>query len=82
MPSSEDCTLVIRGLTAGVTVADIQRYFQGYNFIPNSIQVASNVERTVFEATLLFSSSSEALRALKEKEVGYIGPSYIKLYKR
>merc|ERR1712137_989265 len=78
----EDNSLVIRGLTAGVTVADIQRYFQGYSFIPNSIQVASNMERTVFEATLLFSSPSEANRALKEKEVGYIGPSYVKLYKR
>lgn len=80
-PTAEDNSLVIRGLTAGVTVADIQRYFQGYSFIPNSIQVASNIERTVFEATLLFSSSSEANRALKEKEVGYIGPSYVKLYK-
>merc|ERR1712137_61010 len=82
VPPQEDNSLVIRGLTAGVTVADIQRYFQGNSFIPNSIQVASNMERTVFEATLLFSSPSEANRALKEKETGYIGPSYVKLYKR
>ena len=75
-------SVVIRGLAATTTVADIQKYFAGYQILPDSIQVASNVERTVFEATVRFSTVSEASRVLREKESGYIGSSYVKLYER
>lgn len=82
VPFQEEPSVVIRGLTAHVTVADIQRYFIGYNFIPDSIRVVSNIERTIFEATIQFASVTEAQRALKEKKCGYIGDSFIKLYDR
>jgi len=79
-PPAEEASLVIRGLTAHVTMADIQRYFSGYNFISDSIRVVSNLERTIFEASVLFSSAHEARRALQEKEYGKIGETYIRLY--
>ena len=78
----EEPSVVIRGLTANVTVADIQRYFIGYHFLPDSIRVVSNIERTIFEATVQFATVPEAKRALNEKECGFIGDSFIKLYDR
>ena len=72
-------SVIIRGLTADVTVADIQKYFQNYQMIPNSIRVVSNLERTIFEASISFASAAEAQRALRERAIGYIGARVIKL---
>ncbi len=73
-------TVKIRGLPFRATPLDILTFFEGYGYVANSLQLGVDaLGRPSGEAWLGFSSSEEALRAVRERNRAYLGQRYLEL---
>lgn len=73
-------TIKIRGLPFRATPLDIFNFFENYAGIAESLQLGVDaLGRPSGEAWLTFSSSDEALRAVRERNRHYLGNRYLEL---
>ena len=75
--SKQDSKLIalkMRGLPYRVQLEDVQHFFDGYKYDPNSILLGEDEHgRKTGYAAVLFQSEVEAERAMDEKQGAYIG---------
>lgn len=70
----------IRGLPYRSSPNEILAFFQGYSFIPDSLQIGlDQLGRPSGEAWLSFVSAQEALRAVRDLNRHYLGNRYLEL---
>lgn len=73
-------TLKIRGLPFRATPMDILGFFDGYDYIAESLQLGVDaLGRPSGEAWLTFTAAEEALRAVRERNRHYLGNRYLEL---
>lgn len=73
-------TIKIRGLPFRATPLDIFNFFESYDVIAESLQLGVDaLGRPSGEAWLTFTSSEEALRAVRERNRHYLGNRYLEL---
>eukprot|EP00879_Flechtneria_rotunda_P002171 GHRR01002357.1.p1 GENE.GHRR01002357.1~~GHRR01002357.1.p1 ORF type:complete len:188 (+),score=58.58 GHRR01002357.1:32-565(+) len=73
-------TIKIRGLPFRATPLDIFNFFENYDVIAESLQLGVDaLGRPSGEAWLTFTSSEEALRAVRERNRHYLGNRYLEL---
>lgn len=73
-------TVKIRGLPFRATPLDIFHFFEGYDAVVESLQLGVDaLGRPSGEAWLTFTSSEEALRAVRERNRHYLGNRYLEL---
>lgn len=73
-------TIKIRGLPFRATPLDIFNFFENYGVIAESLQLGVDaLGRPSGEAWLTFTSSEEALRAVRERNRHYLGNRYLEL---
>ena len=76
----EKGALTLKGLPWKATEEDIVQFFEGYNYIPESLKWQVNPEgKKTGLAAVLFESSSDAERAFKDKQKQEIGGRWILL---
>ncbi|KAL6763408.1 hypothetical protein V8C86DRAFT_3012807 [Haematococcus lacustris] len=70
----------VRGLPYRSSPADILAFFQGYQYLPDSLQIGlDTIGRPSGEAWLSFSSPQEAMRSVKELNRQFMGNRYLEL---
>lgn len=73
-------TVKIRGLPYRSTPTEILAFFQGYQFLPETLQIGlDGLGRPSGEAWITFLSSDEALRAVRDLNRHYLGNRYLEL---
>ena len=70
----------MRGLPYRSSPADILAFFQGYQYLPDSLQIGlDSLGRPSGEAWLTFVTPAEALRAVRDLNRHYLGNRYLEL---
>jgi heterogeneous nuclear ribonucleoprotein F/H len=80
MVTPDSKTVKIRGLPFRATPLDILSFFDGFQFIAESLQIGvDTLGRPSGEAWLSFASAEEAMRAVRERNRHYLGSRYLEL---
>lgn len=70
----------MRGLPYRSSPAEILTFFQGYQYLPDSLQIGlDSLGRPSGEAWLTFVNPQEALRAVRDLNRHYLGNRYLEL---
>jgi len=73
-------TVKVRGLPYRSSPAEILTFFQGYQYLPDSLQIGlDSLGRPSGEAWLTFVNPPEALRAVRDLNRHYLGSRYLEL---
>lgn len=76
--NNDGSTIRIRGLPFKVTEQEIMEFFQGFRFIPNSVQIDKDSSgRSSGEGWVTFINSEEAKRAVRERNRQYLQSRYL-----
>lgn len=68
----------LRGLPWRVETEQIEEFFEGFAWVRDSIKIGElEGGRRTGQASVLFETPAEALRAIEEKEGEYVGPRFV-----
>ncbi|GAX83407.1 hypothetical protein CEUSTIGMA_g10832.t1 [Chlamydomonas eustigma] len=77
---SSGCTAKVRGLPYRSTPMEILGFFEGYRYLPDSLQIGlDSLGRPSGEAWLSFLSPEETMRAVQDLNRQYLGSRYLEL---
>jgi len=78
---NESTMVMMYGLPYTVTVDEIEEFFQGYAFVPGSVEIdVDNSGKALGTGQVDFSKASEAKRAIQERNRKFIGKRYVNLH--
>lgn len=76
-----DCVVMMYGLPYTVTMDEIEDFFQGYNFVPGSVEIdVDSAGRAIGTGQITFRKAKDAQRAIAERNRKFIGKRYVNLH--
>merc|ERR1712130_858235 len=78
---SNETLVMMYGLPYTVTVDEIEEFFNGYSFVPGSVEIDVDASgKAMGTGQINFTKPKEAQRAISERNRKFIGKRYVNLH--